>query len=98
LQNHWKLPFRAEIGYWSGQEDQEMKFLDKGGAIRMRFIPLFVFPLAVAGVSYGAALSVGAAAGLFFLCFLQFVNFVGLAVLWDRIEKLEHDRGQFDLL
>ena len=71
-----------------------MKFLDKGGALRMRYVPLFVGSIAFSAAAYGAGLSVGPAAGLVFLGFINFVILVGFAILWDRVERHEHLLGE----
>jgi hypothetical protein len=66
-------------------------FLNKRGAIKMRFLPLIFAIPAIGGIFYGAALTTGPAIGLFFLCFVIGINFVGIAMNYDEIKKLQED-------
>jgi len=71
-----------------------MEFIDKNGAIKMRFIPLLMILPAIGGLSYGAGLTVGPAFGLLFLCFLCFVNLIGLAMHHDKIQSLQEENAR----
>jgi hypothetical protein len=64
----------------------------------MRFIPLFAWVVAAPAMAYGTALSIGPGIGLFFLGFVVFVLFIGVAWGHDRIREIEKqlsERGLF---
>lgn len=71
-----------------------MTFMDKKGALKLRYLPLVMVLPAIGGISYGAGLGTGAAFGLFFLCFMSALQFIGLAMLWDKIQEIEHRLGE----
>jgi hypothetical protein len=71
-----------------------MEFLDKRGTIKLQvMLPLMILP-AIGGMSYGAALSVGPALGLFFLCFLCFISLMVAEMNHDEIQKLKEDNAR----